>query len=83
MFQFKEISLAYEVLSDEEKRQTYDRYGEEGLKEGGGPEYDFDDDFMSFFGFPFGHGGRGGRKRGKRRGKDVMLAYKGDCFNVK
>merc|ERR1712106_187729 len=33
---FKEISAAYEVLSDEEKRQTYDRFGLEGLKEGRG-----------------------------------------------
>ena len=35
-FQFKEISFAYEVLSNPEKRETYDRYGLEGLKEGGG-----------------------------------------------
>ena len=35
-FQFKEISYAYEVLSDPDKRQLYDRYGLEGLKEGGG-----------------------------------------------
>ena len=27
---------AYEVLSNEEKRRTYDRYGEEGLKQDGG-----------------------------------------------
>jgi len=30
---FAEISRAYEILSDEEKRDTYDRYGEEGLKQ--------------------------------------------------
>ena len=35
--QFKEISFAYETLSNPEKRETYDRYGLQGLKEGGGP----------------------------------------------
>ncbi len=32
---FKEISAAYEVLSDQQKREMYDQYGEEGLKAGG------------------------------------------------
>ena len=36
VLQFKEISFAYEVLSNAEKRETYDRYGIDGLKEGGG-----------------------------------------------
>ncbi|CAK0786642.1 hypothetical protein CVIRNUC_009856 [Coccomyxa viridis] len=34
---FKEVSEAYDVLSDKQKRQIYDQYGEEGLKMGGAP----------------------------------------------
>jgi DnaJ homolog subfamily B member 4 len=34
---FKDIAEAYDVLSDKEKRQIYDQYGEEGLKAGVGP----------------------------------------------
>jgi len=71
---FKEVSAAYEVLSDEQKRETYDRYGLEGLKEGrgGGGGFDGNDIFSMFFGggggSPFGGGGR---SRGPRRGQDI------------
>merc|ERR1719326_416268 len=44
---FKEITRAYEVLSDRDKREKYDRYGEEGLEDGGG---DAGDIFEAFFG---------------------------------
>merc|ERR1719456_274946 len=39
---FKEISRAYDVLSDPDKRSKYDRYGEEGLEDGGDPTDIFD-----------------------------------------
>ena len=43
---FKELSEAYEVLSDQNKRQQYDRYGHEGVKSAFGPGgFDFSRDF--------------------------------------
>jgi len=73
---FSEISRAYEVLSDEEKKSIYDRYGEDGLKQhedqeaqggGGGGGGGFDDIFSHFFG--------GGRRRddGERRSPSVHV----------
>jgi DnaJ family protein A protein 2 len=52
---FKEISFAYEVLSDANKRELYDRRGVEGLKEGGDSHEDL---FSRLFGG--GGGGMGG-----------------------
>lgn len=60
---FKEITTAFEVLSDDEKRQIYDAEGEEGLREGGGGPSDAHDIFNAMFGGGFGgHGPRGPRK---------------------
>lgn len=49
---FKDISNAYEVLSDKEKRRTYDQFGEAGLKENfkGFNQQSADDIFKNFFG---------------------------------
>ncbi|MBI4541323.1 MAG: molecular chaperone DnaJ [Gemmatimonadetes bacterium] len=78
---FKEITAAYEVLRDAEKRSLYDRYGEAGLKGGAGGFHPFDfaealDIFMREFGGFGGVGGfeevltRSGRRRGQgRRGQ--------------
>ncbi len=69
---FKEISHAYEVLSNPDKRAAYDRYGEDGLNgDAGGmnPE----DLFSQFFGSGFFGGGGHSRQRGPRRGEDVTF----------
>ena len=66
---FKELGKAYETLSDDNKRATYDRYGEDGLKNAGfdtsGPFVggfgDLNDIFNSFFGGMGGFGFGGGR----------------------
>jgi DnaJ family protein A protein 2 len=80
---FKEIAHAYEILSDEEKREIYNRYGEEGLKGGGGGGGMYADPFDLFSAF-FGGGGGGmrggpqgrGGPRGPQKGQDVLHALK-------
>jgi DnaJ-related protein SCJ1 len=42
------LAQAYEVLSDDEKRRIYDKYGEEGLKNGGQQFHDPFDVFSQF-----------------------------------
>ncbi|KAG8879307.1 Type I HSP40 co-chaperone [Tulasnella sp. 331] len=76
---FKEVTHAYEVLSDNQKRGIYDRFGEAGLEErgGGGGGMDPQDLFSQLFGGGgaggfFGGGGGGGRPSGPRKGKDLV-----------
>jgi molecular chaperone DnaJ len=79
---FKEAAEAYEVLSDPDRRATYDRYGHEGLRSGGwAPNYEsfgsVSDIFEAFFGgsSPFGDiFGAGGRAGGAVQGGDVAVS---------
>ncbi|MBQ4115051.1 molecular chaperone DnaJ [bacterium] len=80
---FKELGKAYETLMDDDKRATYDRFGEDGLNNAGfntqGPFAngfgDLEEIFNSFFGggFGFGGGGRRSDPNAPQRGDDLRL----------
>ena len=89
---FAAIARAYEVLSDEDKKNIYDRHGEEGLKQheqggGGGGGGGFEDLFSNF-GFNFGGGGRRGNQEQRTPSVNMPLEltleqlYKGATFEV-
>lgn len=78
---FKEISAAYEILSDKEKRSKYDKFGLEGVADEGGGGRDANDLFSMFFG-----GGGRGRRSGPRKGPSINHALKvslADLYNGK
>ncbi|KAD6795391.1 hypothetical protein E3N88_06287 [Mikania micrantha] len=91
---FKDISNAYEVLSDDEKRSIYDRFGEAGLKGAGVGTGDFSNPFDLFeslfdgLGGMGGMGGMGGRSsrnratQGEDQGYNLVLNFKEAIFGV-
>lgn len=83
---FKEAAEAYDVLSDDGKRQRYDQFGHQAFAGGaggsGGGGFTNVEDIFSAFGDIFGgaggafgsmFGGGGGRRRGPRRGRDLRI----------
>ena len=77
---FKELTEAYSILSDTDKRAAYDRFGHAAFENGGGQQAG---------GFDFGGGGlgdifdqmfgqMGGRSRGPRGGNDIRAAVEID-----
>lgn len=81
---FKDISEAYEILSDQDKRAAYDRYGHAGVDPnaaggfgGGAGGASFSDIFGDVFGDIFGSGGRGGGQR-NNRGADLRYTLELD-----
>ncbi len=75
---FKEAAEAFEVLSDDQKRQLYDQFGHEGPSRNGFSGFSSADDVFSHFGDLFsdlfGNLGFGGRRRGgPSRGADLKM----------
>ena len=87
---FKEAAEANEILSDPERRATYDRYGHEGLRSGGyAPNFDsfgsIGDLFDAFFGGSSPFGGRSAGRAGQGGpipGGDLAVAVEVDLLQA-
>lgn len=90
---FKEISEAYAVLSSDDKRDQYDRFGfSKNLFDNydfssAFSEFGFGDIFNTFFGSGFGGGFGGGSRKARSRGSDIgarlEISFKEAAFGVK
>lgn len=83
---FKEAAEAYEVLSDQGRRQRYDRYGHAGLDGAGVHNFQNADDVMSAFADVLGGGLFGdlfgARQRGPRPGHDIQTVLEIDLLEA-
>ena len=82
--QFKEVSRAYEVLSDSDARSRYDRFGEQGLGGPGGDPFGGGGGLGDIFEAFFGGGGFGGSRQpaGPPRGQDLEVTARLDLNGV-
>ncbi|OMO73086.1 hypothetical protein COLO4_27271 [Corchorus olitorius] len=79
---FKDISNAYEVLSDDEKRSLYDKYGEAGLKGAGMGMGDYSNPFDLFESLFEGMGGMGGMGMGGRSSRSRAVDGQDEYYSL-
>jgi len=84
---FKNISEAYAILSDPEKRNTYDHHGLDAIRENGGGQPSAANIFEMFFGggggSPFGNMfGQSGRQRKEHQVKEILFSLKDMYYGI-